>query len=127
MPREFPKGVIPNHGIEVDSQSIWCNMHRGVLRVDPKRRFDLASVRLFDFTVRDPRIQRECGFNPLTGAQADPAKLTPVLQAHSPLCCFVEPRYFERVLREAYPGLFEQAQRAMIRGEELAASMGRTH
>lgn len=119
--------MIPNHGIEVDSQSIWCSRHRGVLRVDPKRRFDLASVRLFDFAVRDPRIIRECGYNPLTGAQADPAKLTAVIRAHSPLCCFVDARALERVLRESYPGLFEQAQRAMIRTEQMAASMRRTH
>ena len=119
--------MIPNHGIEVDSQSIWCARHRGVLRVDPNRRFDLACVRMFDFAVRDPRIIAECGYNPLTGAPADPAKLTPVIQAHSPLCCFLPGPIFERVLREAYPGLFEQAQRAMIRTEEQAASMRRSH
>ena len=114
---------IPNHGIEVDSQSIWCSMHRGVLRVDPSRRFDLACVRLFDYAVRDRRVILEAGWNPATGARADPAKLTDIIRAHSPLCCFLPGEIFQRVLREAYPGLFEMAQRHMIKTEQQMAQM----
>ena len=114
---------IPDLGIEVDSQSIWCHRHRQVLRVDPKRRFDLACVRLFDFAVRDRRVMLEAGYNPETGARADPAKLTEIIRAHSPLCCFLPGSIFERVLRESYPGLFEMAQRSMIKQEQMMAEM----
>lgn len=116
--------MIPNHGIEVDSQSIWCSKHRRVLRVDPSRRFDLACIRLFDYAVRDSRILIECGFNPATGGRADPAKLTEVIRAHSPLCCFLPGPIFERILREAYPGLFEMAQRHMMKAEQVAGAYG---
>lgn len=114
---------IPDYGIEVDSQSIWCTRHRGVLRVDPKRRFDLACVRMFDYAVRDPRILIEAGYNRETGARADPTKITGIIQAHSPLCCFLPAAVFEKVLRESYPGLFEMAQRSMIRQERAMAEM----
>jgi hypothetical protein len=114
---------IPDYGIEVDSQAIWCANHRKVLRVDPSRRFDLACVRLFDYAVRDLRIQIETGYNPTTGTPGDPAKLTEVIRAHSPLCCFLPGAIFERVLRESYNGLFELAQRHMIRSEQLAREM----
>lgn len=115
--------MIPNYGIEVDSQSIWCIHHRRVLRVDPRRRFDLACVRLFDFAVRDPRVLVVAGYNRETGARADPAKLTEIIRSYSPLCCFVPSTIFERVLRESYPGLFEMAQRNMIKQERLMAEM----
>lgn len=113
---------IPNHGIEVDSQSIWCEAHRRVLRIDPNRRFDLACVRLFDHAVRDPRVQMAAGYNPQSGARADPAKLTGIIQAHSPLCCFLPGAVFDKVLRESYPGLFEMAQRHMVRMDTVADS-----
>lgn len=114
---------IPDYGIEVDSQSIWCATHRRVLRVDPSRRFDLACVRLFDYAVRDPRVLIAAGYNRETGARADPSKLTDIIRAHSPLCCFLPGDIFQKVLREAYPGLFEMAQRSMIKQERMMAEM----
>jgi hypothetical protein len=111
---------VPNHGIEVDAQSVWCTAHKNVIFVDPARRFDLASVRLFDFAVRDERVKIACGYNPMTGGRADPAKLTEVLKAFSPLCCFIPGEQLNRVYREAYYGLFEKAQAAMINAERVA-------
>lgn len=116
--------MVPNLGIEVDAQAVWCPKHRRALDLDPSRRFDLACVRMFDYAVRDPRVQIECGFNPSTGTRADPVKLTAVLRAHSPLCCYLPGEVFEKVLREAYPGLFEMAQRHMLHTEELKGAYG---
>lgn len=118
-----PLPGIGQHGIEVDAQSVWCQKHKAVVFLDPNRRFDLASVRLFDYAVRDDRIKMACGWDPITGARADPAKLTAAIKDRSPLCCFVGDAILGRVYREAYYGLFQQAQSEMIRNERLAGRL----
>lgn len=106
--------------IDVDAQAIWCGRHRAAVALDPKRVFALASVRVFDFAVRDPRIQIACGYDPSTGTPADRDKLTEVIRAHSPLCCFLPGEMLNKALREAYPGVFEHAQATMIKAERIA-------
>lgn len=111
--------------VEVDAQAIWCALHKNVLSLDPGRVFPLASVRLFDHAIRDERIKRACGYNPITGALADEEKLTEVIKVHSPLCCFLGPAIFTKVLKESTHGAFEQAQRAMIAVDRTAADFTR--
>lgn len=112
---------VPQHGIEVDTQAVWCGKHKARVFLDPRRRFDLASVRLFDYAIRDPRITVAAGYNPLTGARGDPARLTEIIRAHSPLCCFIPGDQLEHVYKEAYYGAFEKAQMYMIREDQRLA------
>lgn len=107
----------------MDADRTWCARHLAILRLDPTRVFALASQRLFDYAVRMPIIQMECGADPLTGAKADPEKLTDVLAAHQPLCCFVSSEVLGHVYREAYWGKYEQAQATMLRTEQIAGGL----
>lgn len=114
---------MPKPKVEIDAATAWCSTHHRMVMLDPARRFGMACQRLFDYAVRDRRIQLMCGYNPETGARADPSKLTAVLREKSPLCCYLGRQVLENVLRESYPGKFEQAQAAQINIERLSGRL----
>jgi len=110
-------------GVEVDGAKTWCARHLAILQLDPNRVFALASQRLFDYVVRMPVVQIECGLDPITGTKADVGKLTDVIASHQPLCCFVSSEVLGHVYREAYWGKYERAQAEMLRTEQIAGGL----
>lgn len=103
--------------LTLDAQSVWCRLHKTTLEIDPNRVFALATQRLFDFAVRDHRIMLECGMTETTPALE--TKLQGVLEAHSPLCCFVKSDDLDHVFKEAYWGKYQAAQADMLRREAV--------
>jgi hypothetical protein len=105
--------------IEVDAQAIWCKEHLARFLSRPGNKFPLGCQLLFDKAVRVKEVMIATGWNPLTGARGDPEKLTAVLAAKSPLCCFVHPNEFERVVQAGTDREFVMEQSRVMTIEHI--------
>lgn len=95
-------GVNPNAGI-----AQWCDRHWKPVRENRAINGLAASVELLNATLADERFQRECGYDPETGAVASMDRANAALAKFSPICCFLGEEVIETIYQKAAIGKAE--------------------
>ena len=110
--------------IEVDAQAIWCKEHLAKFLIRPGNQFPLGCQLLFDKAVRTNEVKIAAGWNPLTNARADPGRLSAILAAKSPLCCFIAPTEMQMVIEHGTEREFVDEQSRMMTIEHILDRTG---
>lgn len=82
-------------------QGQWCEKHWAVVRDDRSINGLLAAVLLMEYLLEDDAFMRRCGYDPQTGAKAQPERINAEMAKIGPICCYLGEERMQQLYRQA--------------------------